>query len=91
MNVEAELAAMKVELSNVNKRLDDQGALVESVHNLAISLERLTAAQQNTDVKVTNLSKDVEEIKSKPQKRWELVVTALITAAVSFLISGVLK
>ena len=43
---------------------------------------------------VTDISKDVKEIKEKPAKRWDSVVMYLITsvigAVVGFLLSGVL-
>lgn len=64
--------------------------LADSVHKLATSVELLTREQRATNEKVDGLSADVEEIKEKPAKRWDTVVTVVITALVSAAITYVL-
>lgn len=39
-------AHMEEQISNISRRLDEQEKLTESVHKLALSLERLTMAQK---------------------------------------------
>lgn len=84
-------ARMEEQIKGIYKRLDEQKELTESVHKLALTLERLTSAQKSTEEKVDGLANDVEEIRSRPGKRWEgaitVVITALITAAVTFALS----
>ena len=57
-------AHMEEQISNISRRLDEQEKLTESVHKLALSLERLTMAQKNTETKVDSLADDqaIEEV-----------------------------
>lgn len=38
-----------------------------------------------------DLQKDIAELKEKPSKRWELIITGVITFAVSFFMSVIFK
>ena len=77
------LARQEERLTGLAERMDKLEKLTESVHSLAISVERLTNQQATTETQITALTGDVGELKNKPAKRWDLVVTALITAAIS--------
>ena len=77
------MARQEERLSALAVRMDKLEKLTESVNKLAISVERLTNQQATTESKITTLTGDVNEMKSKPGKRWDLIVTALITAAIS--------
>lgn len=77
--VVAELSKHGEQIKQIYKRMDEQDKLVESVHRLSLTLERLTMAQQATEKKVDGLTNDVEELKAKPAKRWDGAVTTLIT------------
>lgn len=87
------LAAQKEQIKTLYARVDEQKTLTESVHKLAISLERLTSAQKSTADKVDDLTSDVEELKTKPAKRWDsattVVITAIITAVITFIFTKV--
>lgn len=72
-------------------RMDNLEKLTDSVNKLAISLERLTAKQEATEKKVAGIADDVDEIKDKPAKRWELVVGAIISALVGAGIALLIK
>lgn len=65
--------------------------LVESVNKLALSIERLTNAQNNTSNQVKKLRTDVDEIQQKPGKKWDTVQTVIITAILSGLIGFAIK
>ena len=71
--------------------------MAESVHKLATSIEILTVQQkasndkiEASNTKIDTLTSDVEEIKSKPAKKWDnavwLVVTAIIGAILGMLL-----
>ncbi len=81
-------ARMEEQIKTLFTRVDEQKTLTESVHKLAISLERLTSAQKTTADKVDSLTSDVEELKNKPAKKWDsvttVVITAIITAVLTF-------
>lgn len=87
------LATQKEQIKTLYARVDEQKTLTESVHKLAISLERLTSAQKSTADKVDDLTSDVEELKTKPAKRWDsattVVITAIITAVITFIFTKV--
>lgn len=87
------LAAQKEQIKTLYARIAEQKTLTESVHKLAITLERLTLAQKSTAEKVDDLTCDVEEIKNKPAKRWDsattVVITAIITAVITFILTQI--
>ena len=88
-----ELSAQKEQIKTLFNRVNEQKTLTDSVHKLAISMERLTSAQKNIADKVDDLTGDVDELKNKPAKRWDsattVVVTAIITAVVTFVFTQI--
>ena len=91
--ISAQLARLDEQVRAAFKRIDEQKQLVESVHTLALSIERLTSAQKNMEGKLNSITDDVNELKEKPAKRWDnavwLVVTAAIGAMVGYIIKGI--
>lgn len=87
----AALARQEEQIKGLARRMDNLEKLTESVNTLAKSVERLTVQQAQTDTQITTLTGEVNEIKEKPGKRWDLVVTALITAAISAGITLLIK
>ena len=85
-----ELATQREQIKTLFTRVDEQKTLTESVHKLALSLERLTSAQKSTADKVDDLTSDVEELKTK---RWDsattVVITAIITAVITFIFTKI--
>ena len=77
------MARQEEQIKGLANRMDKLEKLTESVNKLAISIERLTNQQATTETQITTLTKDVTDLKEKPGKRWDLVVTALITAIIS--------
>ena len=72
-------------------RMDNLEKLTESVNKLALALERMTARQETVEKKVDEMRGDVDDIKEKPAKRWELVVGAVISALVGAGIALLIK
>lgn len=56
------------------------------MYSLALSVERLTIGQQNTSEQVKRLRTDVDDMKNRPSKRWDLVITTAIGAVVGYLV-----
>ena len=52
-------------------RIGELNALTDSVHKLATAIEVMASAQKSTEKKVDTLSRDLEEIKAQPAKKWE--------------------
>lgn len=74
-----EQARMGEQIKTLFNRQDEIKELTETVHKLALSIERQGLSLKTTDQKVDSLKTDVDEIKAKPAKRWDSVVTLIIT------------
>lgn len=85
------LSRQSEQLKTLFNRMDNLEKLTESVQNLAISLERLTARQSATEEHITTLTGDVDELRQKPAKRWDAVVAAVISALVGAGIALLIK
>ena len=85
------LARQEEQIKGLARRMDNLEKLTESVNTLAKSVERLTVQQAQTDTQITTLTGEVNEIKEKPGKRWDLVITAAITAIVTAGITLLIK
>lgn len=72
-------------------RIDRQDELIDTVNNLAISIERLASGQETIKRDVRALRGDVDELRQKPSKRWETVVTAVVTGVVAYAIGRLTK
>ena len=90
-DIGAALARQEEQIKGLARRMDNLEKLTESVNSLALSVERLTNQQATTETQITTLTGDVNELKEKPGKRWDLVVTALITAIISAGITLLIK
>ena len=75
MDVQKALATFTEQIKSVFKRLDEQKALTETVHKLAVTMEFMAKEQARQ-------AKELEELKSKSGKRWDAVVGQIITVAV---------
>ena len=87
----AALARQEEQIKGLDRRMSNLEKLTESVNALAISVERLTNQQQTTDNQLETLTDDVTELKEKPAKRWDMVITAIISALVGGGIAYLIK
>ena len=90
-DIGAAIVRQEEQIKGLCRRMDNLEKLTESVNSLALSVERLTNQQATTESQITTLTGDVNELKEKPGKRWDLVVTALITAIISAGITLLIK
>lgn len=90
------------QIAMLSSRCDKQDALMDTVNNLAISIERLANGQDALRTNMDNgqqsiirdvraLRGDVDELRQKPSKRWETVVTAVVTGVVAYAIGRLTK
>ena len=65
------------------------------VNKITVQIERLTANIETMTGEIKKQGARLDDIESKPAKRWDTIVTAIITGAVGILIglisAGVLK
>lgn len=78
------LTVVEQSTKSAHHRLDSLDKLTESVHILAVE----TKAMRED---VSDITSRVDEIEKKPNKRYETVVTAIITALVGGLIGYFVK
>ena len=67
---------MEQSSKSAHKRIDNMERLTESVYTLATETKQMREEMNEIKDRVTN-------IEEKPSKRWDLVVTTIITAVVS--------
>ena len=76
MEYEGRISTTEQNVKSAHKRIDDIEKLVESVHTIANEIKHMR--EDLNDVK-----ERVDIIEEKPAKRWDLVVTTVVTAVTS--------
>ncbi len=79
----ATLSALEQRSKSNSHRLDALERQTEAVNHLATSVAVMAEKVESTGEKVDGLCVDVQEIKQKPGKRWETIVTTVLTALIS--------
>lgn len=80
VKIEHRLTELEIRVGNIEKQQADYGKLVEAIASVS---ER----EKIVENVVKEIQSDVKNITSKPEKRWELVITVAITAVVTALIT----
>lgn len=88
--IRSKQAAADEQHRTIFRRLDQQDKLLETVHTLATSVSVMSNEQGQLKRAVDGLCMDVEEIKSKPAKRWEGVVEKILFAIVGAMVTFIL-
>lgn len=68
-------------------QINEFKTLVETVHKLATTVEVMVREQKDTGKKIDKLTSEFEEIKDKPAKRWDTVITVTITVVITALLT----
>lgn len=81
-------------IKSAHHRIDSLEKLAESVNNLAISTSKIADETKKLREDYAKADERIEELEEKPMKRYETVVTAILTAicggVVGYLISLIL-
>lgn len=84
-------ARIEERLDNTNRRVDELRKLTESVQSLALSTQAIAGKQDALSTSFAALRNDVDDLKTKPAKRWDsavtVVITVVITAVATFLLA----
>ena len=91
--VHAEFAKrIEAEETRQNRRLAEIDDALKEVRKMGASIERLSISVETMAKELAKVVDTVEEIKEEPADKWQkavwIVVTALITAAVAFMLKG---
>lgn len=65
-------------------RIDELVETSKALNTLAVSVEKIAVKQEALADSYSGLTKDVEAIKQRPTKRWETLITAVITALIGW-------
>ena len=88
---EERLRRVDDENSRQNKRIEKLEGIMDSIRDLTISVERLTTQIEQMQREIQRQGTRLEAIEKEPADNWKAavktVVTILLTAAVTFLIS----
>ena len=84
MKIIDRLSAVEESSHSAHKRIDSIEKLTESVYSLATSIK----AMQHD---ITDVSGRLKIIEEKPSKRWDLIITTLITAVVTAFVTYLIK
>lgn len=90
MEIDERVTRHTEQIKTAFNRIDDVRGIADSVYKLATTVEILTREQKISNEKLDRVSEDVEEIKNKPAKRWETVVSHILTAVIAGLVAFVL-
>lgn len=89
--IKAKQAAADEQHKTIFRRLDKQDEMIESVHSLARSVDRLTAQQGDMRRQMDGLSSDLDDLKAKPAKRWETITMDIIKLVAAAVVGFVLS
>lgn len=84
------LAAVEQRSKSNSHRLDALEKQTQAVSELATSVAVMAQKVEDTGDKVDGLCTDVQELKAKPGKRWEQIVTTVLAVIVSAVIGYIL-
>lgn len=89
--IKAKQAAADEQHKHIFERLDKQDQMIESVHSLALSVDRLAQQQGVMRQQVDDMAVDLTDIKSKPARRWETVTMDIVKIVVAALVGYLLS
>lgn len=62
----------------------------ESIMKITALCERIITKQEDQDRRITKVEEKVDELRDKPGKRWDLIVTTALTTIIGILIGAYL-
>ena len=71
----------------MEKRLDKHYEVDTTVLALAKSTEQLAQGQKETNENIRLMRRDVDDLRLKPGKRWDTVITSAITATIAAVVA----
>ena len=91
VDVELKLNDHEHEIASLKHRMSDVEAQTKAINNLAMSVEKLALSVQYMNDEQKNSVKRLEELESRPTKRWETVITAVITTVIGAVLGYLLS
>ena len=83
------ITAAESSVRSLHKRVDRHDALIESIQNMTNEIKHMREDETETSKDVAAVAKRVSEIEAKPAKKWESVVSTIVTTVAAALAGGV--
>ena len=84
---EKRLTEVEARAKSNTRRLDELKPIVDEIRKMSEALVAMTSEVKHTNKDVGEIKSKVEALEEKPAKRWDTVITVMITAIVSGLIT----
>lgn len=84
--LQAEVSSLKSDMKSTWTRIEEQRGMIDTVHELALSVRDLANEQKNQSTSLTALRKDVDDLRLEPGKRWNHAVSTLIGAIIALIV-----
>lgn len=81
--INVKMAGLEAQVNTLSQAVTETKSLVETVHKLALSIERMTQEQQS-------LRRDVDDIRTSSRKRTDTVITETIRMLVAAVVGALL-
>lgn len=76
------IATLEEAMNTLKKRVDGQDEIVKAVYEIANTTNALVKSLEQTNENIRLMRRDVDELRFKPGKRWDVIVTSAITTVV---------
>lgn len=85
-DIAVKLAEHDEKLSRCKGRIEKLEKETVVLHKLATSVELMAQQSKQTNEKIDILSKDVNSLKSEPKRKWDLLISGLVSATVGIVL-----
>ena len=75
-------------ITGMKEQMQGLSHKIEKYEDIALSLRELKTDYRNLVTTVDEIKESVEELKSKPAKKWDIVVTAILTGIIGALVAA---
>ena len=91
IEITKELTNHDENIKSLKHRMDKVEEQATAINNLAMSVKELAINMNTMNIKQEEQSKRLDELESKPGKRWEQVVSLIITTIVGAVLGYILS
>jgi len=90
-DIKKDVGALKEQTKTLFGFQKEQTDLAKSVHSMALSMEKMANEQGHMSSDIKGIRSDVDQLKSKPAKKWDAAVNkvtmAVLAAIVGFIMA----
>lgn len=82
---------MEEEHHRQNKRITDLEQSQKQIYDLTISVKELAMSVKNMVEEQKEQSERIKQLEEKPGKRWDLIITTILTSAISVVVGAAIS